>query len=185
MSWRSSAEFTTKRQRSSNEPPPCPPPEGEGMLALHRAMRSDEMSLKITRPSDPTRSSAPKPIRPSPQPTSRTASPGWIAARSRTLSRRRCRSLTRSGERSGPPWRRWRIQSAQQSSGGVVLEITVETRPPPLWHRQRGRAWPEACCPCLRGGFDEWARARHRQQDIVRSPSRSPRRRRPWETSSE
>ena len=45
------------------------------------------MSEKITCPSAPTRSSAPKAISPSPDPTSRTVPPGATPARSRTSSR--------------------------------------------------------------------------------------------------
>ena len=162
-SWRSSAEFTMKRHRSTTAS--C------SAVPRQRSTRFAETSLKITRPLGPTRSSAPKPIRPSPQPTSRTTSPALSAARSSTLSRRRCRSFTRLGGRSAPPWRRWRIQSAQQSSADGAVESTAGTGPSRLLRRRRrGRASPAACCPCPRGGFGARARARCRRQDTGQLP---------------
>src|SRR5215831_6001535 len=73
-------------------------------IARQSSRHSCEMSLKIT---DAPRSSAPSPIRPSPQPTSSTTSPGEIAPPARTRSRTGASrsSSSRRRSRSGP--RRW------------------------------------------------------------------------------
>src|SRR6266542_2913958 len=121
-SCRSSVLARTNRQRSSRP--------SAAARRRHSASRSAETSLKMTRPSGPTRSSAPKPTSPSPVPTSSSTSPSRTAARSSTPSRYaassdapRVRTSTSPESRSLSTHRAHRswLMAATVSRGGRLL----------------------------------------------------------------
>src|SRR5437763_1445151 len=88
-------------------------------VSRQKSSRSCEMSEKTT--CSAPRSSAPKPINPSPQPTSSKRSPAARLARSSTLSRTpaSCSSISRRTSGS-PPWRCCASHAAQMSRRPVI-----------------------------------------------------------------
>src|SRR5262245_59867011 len=112
----SSADASTNRLRSATP--------ASAASARQSSSSASEMSANTTSPA--SRSSAPKAIRPLPQPTSSSVSPGTSAALSRTRSRTTasCSSICASAGGS-PTVRRVRIHSAQQS-----VDVTASTVAP-------------------------------------------------------
>src|SRR3954451_17918514 len=110
---------TSSSRYSASSPP----------IARQSSRRACETSLKMT---CAPRSSAPSPISPSPQPTSRRTSPGSIRAPSSTRSRTGASRSNRARRASAdPPVRRDRSQAAQWSvtSGGGARELQLFVGP--------------------------------------------------------
>src|SRR5215203_4377398 len=88
--------------------------------------KSWEISLKITRPSSPRSSSAPKAIRPSPAPTSSSVSPPVSEAFRSTLSRTGIRnSIVAFRSLGSPPWRRSSSQAAHLSRTFSAMRVSA------------------------------------------------------------
>jgi hypothetical protein len=108
------------------------------------------MSEKIIRPCGPSRSSAPKPIRPSPVPTSSSVSPGRSRALASTVSRTGYRNPVRSFSRcpASPPNR---VPSSHrcQRSGPSVMTGILPARP---GHSHTGGGL--LACPVLFAGAE-------------------------------
>jgi hypothetical protein len=122
-------------------------------FARVRPTRSAEISEAMMRPFGPTRSNAPKAIRPSPVPTPMRVSPSRIRALSSTRSRigSKCsRAFPRCSKSS--PSRRWSTHAAHLSSSRSTLIIhsppkrSTQAAPGSVKRPSRTRA---ALGPCL------------------------------------